>query len=198
MAIFFWNQTSCANAIKNWEKKHEAAAPEARHVALYCQIPPINKLDNTLNSLVNCERLALSTNCIDRLIPLTGMQKLRILSLGRNQIKKIEKLDDVRDTLEELWMSYNLITSLDGLQGLINLTTLYLSNNKIKDWNELDKIAGLANLKDILLYNNPIYADLSPQECRLNVLRHLPQIVKIDGELVKPSERAEAKEAEEE
>lgn len=40
------------------------------------------------------------------------MESLRILSLGRNLIKKIENLDAVADTLEELWISYNQITSL--------------------------------------------------------------------------------------
>lgn len=115
-------------------------AEDEEIVKLYCQIPPITKLDNSLNTLKNCIQLALSTNSIDRLIPLSGMKKLRILSLGRNQIKKIEKLDDVSETLEELWLSYNLITSLDGVAGLSNLTTLYLSNNLIKTWDELDKL----------------------------------------------------------
>lgn len=40
------------------------------------------------------------------------MESLRILSLGRNLIKKIENLDAVADTLEELWISYNQIASL--------------------------------------------------------------------------------------
>ena len=53
---------------------------------------------------------------------------------------QIEKLDDVAETLEELWLSYNQISSLDGLSNLTNLTTLYLSNNNIKMWNELDKL----------------------------------------------------------
>jgi dynein light chain 1 len=74
------------------------------------------------------------------MFPLAGMRKLRILSLGRNVIKKIEKLDDVADTLEELWLSYNQIVSLDGLQGLPHLHVLYLSNNAIRDWNELEKL----------------------------------------------------------
>ena len=56
--------------------------------------------------------LALSTNAIEKISSLSGMDNLRILSLGRNLIKKIENLDAVAETLEELWISYNLITSL--------------------------------------------------------------------------------------
>ena len=68
------------------------------------------------------------------------MQKLQILSLGRNQIKKIEKLEDLAKTLEELWLSYNMITTLDGLASLSKLRVLYLGNNRIKDWSELEKL----------------------------------------------------------
>ena len=64
------------------------------------------------------------------------MPNLRSLSLGRNVIKKIEKLDGLAGTLEELWISYNLISSLDGLQALQKLTTLYMSNNAVKSWDE--------------------------------------------------------------
>lgn len=56
--------------------------------------------------------LALSTNNIEKISSLSGMDGLRILSLGRNLIKKIENLDAVADTLEELWISYNQIQSL--------------------------------------------------------------------------------------
>ncbi|CAM9108255.1 unnamed protein product, partial [Sphacelaria rigidula] len=68
------------------------------------------------------------------------MKNLKILSLGRNCIKKIEKLDDVAESLEELWISYNQITTLDGLSNLSNLTRLYMSNNCVKNWAELDKL----------------------------------------------------------
>ena len=63
-------------------------------------------MDGTLNSLVECERLALSTNCIDRIVALGGMAKLKILSLGRNNLKKIDNLDANAGTLEELWLSF--------------------------------------------------------------------------------------------
>jgi hypothetical protein len=55
-------------------------------------------------------------------------------------LSQIEKLEDVAETLEELWLSYNAISSLDGLGSLVNLTTLFMSNNLIKSWVEIDKL----------------------------------------------------------
>ena len=134
-------QTTCAQAIKNWETKNEKSAEEATEISLCFQNPPITKLDTkALSTLKKCRKLSLSTNMIDRMINLTGMTELQILSLGRNNIKKIEKLEDVAGTLQQLWISYNQITSLDGLSCLINLTTLYCSNNMIKSFSELDKL----------------------------------------------------------
>lgn len=123
------------------------------------------------------------------MVALNGCAKLKILSLGRNVIKKIEKLEDVAGTLEELWVSYNQISSLDGLSGLPNLTTLYMSNNLIKAWSELDKLAGLPNLRDVLFWGNPIYEEFPKDQCRIEVLKRLPQVQKIDGDMVKPAER---------
>lgn len=181
--------TTCAQAIRNWEAANNMPAEEAEVIKLYCQIPPIQRMDGSLNSLRNCVQLSLSTNSIDRMINLTGMSRLKILSLGRNVIKRIERLDDVADTLEELWLSYNQIASLDGLSNLRNLTTLYLANNNIRSWQELDKIAHLPNLRDVLFIGNPIYEDMTKDEARIEVLRHLPNVAKIDGDMVKPSER---------
>ncbi len=123
------------------------------------------------------------------MISLAGMSKLKILSLGRNLIKKIEKLEDIASSLEELWISYNFITSLDGLSACTNLTTLYISNNLIKNWAELDKLAGLPNLRDVLFVGNPMYDDFPKEQLRIEVLKHLPNLQKIDGDMVKPAER---------
>ena len=135
-----YKKTSLAQAIKTWEAKNQAKAEEATEIKLVCQIPPVSKLDNSLNNLNKCEVLSLSTNTIDRIPSLSGMTSLRILSLGRNNVKKIEKLEDVAGTLEQLWISYNSIAVLDGLSCLTKLTTLYCSNNQIKSFGELDKI----------------------------------------------------------
>ena len=77
---------------------------------------------------------------IDCMVPLTGMSELRILSLGRNNLRKLEKLEDVAGSLQQLRLSDNRITSLDGIACLVNLTTLYASNNLINSFSELDKL----------------------------------------------------------
>jgi len=43
---------------------------------------------------------------------------LKILSLGRNNIKKLENLDGIGQSLEQLWISYNPIDKLNGVDKL--------------------------------------------------------------------------------
>ena len=104
-----------------------------------------------------CRHLSLSTNNIEKISSLTGMENLKTLSLGRNCIKKIENLDGIADTLEELWISYNNIEKLVGIDKLANLTVLFMANNKVKDWAEVDRLSALEKLEDLLLRGCPIY-----------------------------------------
>lgn len=126
---------------------------------------------------------------IEKMFPLTGMGKVRIYSLARNRIKKIEKLEDVADTLEQLWLSYNEISSLDGLSSLVNLQVLYLGNNRITDWAELSKLADLPKLREVLLIGNPIYEGLSPEQARAMVVKYVPNIVKVDAKIISDEDR---------
>ncbi|KAF7649261.1 hypothetical protein LDENG_00144270, partial [Lucifuga dentata] len=59
---------------------------------------------------------------------------LKILSLGRNHIKTLSGLEAIAETLEQLWISYNLIEKLKGIQHLKKLQVLYMSNNSVKEW----------------------------------------------------------------
>jgi dynein light chain 1 len=86
---------------------------------------------------------------------------------------------------------------MEGLTGLANLEVLYLSNNNISKWEELEKLAACSNLKDILLVGNPIYENMSNEEARIKVLKHMSanaNLVKIDNVLIKPREREAARE----
>ena len=177
-------------------------ASEEEHVKLYAggggTLPPVTKMDREgLSLLVNCQRLALSSNAIEKIGPgLNLIPHLEILSLSRNKIKKLENLD--LPHLKQLWLSYNFIDRLSGLEKLVSLTTLYLSNNCIERWGEIDKLEANRNLVDLLLINNKIHTEIDKstdetrREYRLQILLRLPQLVKIDGEPVLPEEREAA------
>mmetsp|Transcript_64820 Transcript_64820/g.174000 ORF Transcript_64820/g.174000 Transcript_64820/m.174000 type:complete len:87 (+) Transcript_64820:215-475(+) len=50
-------------------------------------------MDATLSTLKACKHLALSSNNIEKITGLKGCERLEILSLGRNQIKKLDGLN---------------------------------------------------------------------------------------------------------
>ena len=131
---------SAKEAIKRWEQRTQLAPGDVTELSLICQLPnPIDRLDDSLNQFENITKLSLSTNAIDKMIALPRLKNLKILSLGRNQIRRFQGLEDIGQTLEELWISYNNIEKLD-LQPCVALHTLLMSNNKIRFWDELAKL----------------------------------------------------------
>lgn len=165
---------------------------EEKVIKLLCTTPPIDKIDNAVNAFVNCIQLSLSTNCIDKipLLPKSGLPKLEILSLGRNQIKKISGLEEVGSTLRELWISYNQISTLDGLNCCSKLETLYMSNNKLKDLTELKKLSLNPVVANINLIGNPIYENSNRIETRCAIIKTVQTLRVLDGELITDSERS--------
>jgi dynein light chain 1 len=189
--------TSCAEAIEIWQGYNpDSPVKEATKVLLCGLAPPIEKMDEALHQLVNVKQLSLSTNAIEKMIPLAPLRNLEILSLGRNHIKKIEGLEAVSATLRELWLSYNQINTLDGLDSCLRLEVLFMSNNKIGEdsrgkpsieggWRELDKLTCLPELKNVLFVGNPIYQDLTKKDILEKVTTRLPALKnnqgKVDG-----------------
>ncbi|SCO71274.1 dynein light chain 1, putative [Plasmodium vivax] len=133
-------EVTISHCIKNWEQKNGRKISEEEEVSFICHIPLIEKLDNSINSLEKCKRLSLSTNRIEKFVPMSGLKNVEILSLGRNCIKKFQFLEDISGTLKQLWISYNSIDKLDNLQSLKKLQVLYLFHNKIKNIEEVDKL----------------------------------------------------------
>ncbi|ESN94408.1 hypothetical protein HELRODRAFT_69195, partial [Helobdella robusta] len=131
---------SVKEALIKWEDKTGSKSSEAVKVELYASIPPIDRLDASISTLTACQQLSLSTNCIEKITNLNGLKNLKILSLGRNNIKSLTGLETVGETLEELWISYNQIEKLKGLNVLKKLRILYMSNNLLKDWTEFQKL----------------------------------------------------------
>jgi dynein light chain 1 len=168
-------------------------ASQEKYVKLMGMLPPIMRLDKDLATLGACEHLGLSTNLIERLAPgFKELKNLRVLSLGRNNIRKLELLE--LPQLEQLWLSYNKIDKLSGLDKLKNLKVLYMSNNLIGSWQEIDRLANQCpELADVLFINNPIHSNApSEKDYRLMMLQRLPKLQVLDGAPVEPEEREEA------
>ena len=187
--------TSCRDAIKRWEEITGQVAAEAKEVSLICQIPFIDKMDDSLNQLEQCEKLSLSTNQIERVLPLPKLKNLKILSLARNNIKRITGLDEIGQSLEQLWISYNQIEKLEGLNGCVKLTTLFISNNRIKVWDELTKLANSENFQTILLVENPIYGTNDFDAVAPRVVKRIPQLQYLDSKQITGPIRKAAEEA---
>eukprot|EP00761_Pharyngomonas_kirbyi_P013086 gb/GECH01013113.1/.p1 GENE.gb/GECH01013113.1/~~gb/GECH01013113.1/.p1 ORF type:complete len:192 (+),score=48.22 gb/GECH01013113.1/:1-576(+) len=183
--------TTIREAIKNWEEKTQEQASTASVVRLYGQLPPIEKMDSALSQLKECKQLSLSTNAIDKIGNLQGLDSLEILSLGRNNIKKLENLDAVAGTLEQLWISYNNIEKLTGIEKLKKLKILYMSNNKVEKWSEFERLKELPELQELLFLGNPLEEENRPN-WRVEVLKRLPNLKKLDGVLIKEDELEEA------
>ncbi|XP_056151436.1 dynein axonemal light chain 1 [Lampris incognitus] len=174
--------TTIKEALIKWEEKAGEKASDAKAVKLYGQIPPIEKMDASLSTLINCERLSLSTNCIEKIANLNGLKNLRILSLGRNNIKNLNGLEAVGDTLEELWISYNLIEKLRGIGAMKNLKVLYMSNNLVKEWVEFAKLADLPCLVDLVFVGNPLEEKHTAEGTWMDeASKRLPKLKKLDG-----------------
>ncbi|KAG5453819.1 Dynein light chain 1, axonemal [Clonorchis sinensis] len=172
--------TTIKEAIKKWEEKTGQKASEAKEVKLFAQYPPIEKLDASLSTLTACEKLSLSTNCIEKITNLNGLKNLKILSLARNNIKNLNGLEVLGDTLEQLWISYNILERLKGIGVLRRLRVLYMSNNLVKEWSEFQKLSELQNLEDLLFLGNPLEENNS-DTWREEACRRLPRLKKLDG-----------------
>lgn len=129
----------------------------------------------------NNRKLSLSTNTIEKIVGLNSLKNLRILSLGRNNIKTFSGLEAIGEHLEELWISYNLIEKIKGVNVLKALKVLYMSNNLVKDWSEFNRLQEIPNLQDLLFTNNPICETLDTEAWRAQVIRRLPALKKLDS-----------------
>merc|ERR1711988_897357 len=183
--------TSCRDAIKLFESHMERnkkgeKADESKYVKLYGMFPPITKIDPAaLSTLKACEQLSLSSNNIDKVGNLAGMESLKILSLGRNLIKKLDNMDGLGNKLEQLWVSYNQLSSLAGVEKLKCLKVLYVGNNKIADLKEINRLVEIPDLEELVLYGNPFHWNVVAKDGELayasQVMEILPGLKKLDG-----------------
>ena len=122
------------------------------------------------------------------------LKNLKILSLARNNIRRIQNLEDVAGTLEQLWLSYNQIEKLDNIAPLQKLHTFYISNNKLRSKDEIAKCSQLADLTSVLFLGNPVYTEPEKKDNWPMVVSKIPNVQTVDGCMV-TSEVRQAAEA---
>lgn len=81
--------TTIKEALTKWEERSKQDSTKAMDIGLQFQWPPIEKMDGTLGSLVECRKLSLSSNMIEKITGIGNMKNLRVLSLARNNLKTI-------------------------------------------------------------------------------------------------------------
>ncbi|CAG0918421.1 unnamed protein product [Notodromas monacha] len=115
------------------------------------------------------------------------IKKLSSLSSGSEltDISIVKKLP----CLEVLSLSVNSLSTLADLQNCKVLQELYIRKNNIHDLSEICYLKDLRKLKCLWLADNPC-AD--HEMYRMTVLKHLPQIQKLDNVDVEPEEIREA------
>lgn len=118
---------------------------------------------------------------IEKISGLNSLKHLKVLSLGRNYIKTFAGLEVIGDHLEELWISYNLIEKIKGVAALKALKVLYMGNNLVKDWSEFNRLQEIPKLEDLLFTNNPICENMDTEAWRLQVIKKLPHLKKLDS-----------------
>ena len=64
--------------------------------------------------------------------------------------------------------------------------TLYISNNKIKNWDEIDKLKDLNEIANLNFIGNPIY-EQAKEEPLIIVLKKIMTLKNIDGRIIDES-----------
>ena len=90
-----------------WCSENGTAREDVVHVQLYGRQPPITRMNTSdVEGLVRCEKLSLSSNAIEKMVLGRSLRSLKVLSMGRNGIKRIDgSIGEVAGTLVEIsWL----------------------------------------------------------------------------------------------
>jgi Leucine-rich repeat (LRR) protein len=116
-----------------------------------------------------------------------NLSKIKKLDVWSSELEEVALIREMPN-LEICSLSLNQITSLKYFGHSQNLSELYLRKNHISDLFEIKHLQGCAKLKVLWLWDNPIA--LHPLY-RQYVIKHLPNLVKLDNTPVSPEEKLE-------
>ncbi|CAN7983330.1 unnamed protein product [Ixodes hexagonus] len=126
----------------------------------------------------------LTENCVlsrTRAQDLKSVRKLNCWGSELEDVSIVRKMSHV----EVLSLSVNNIHTLADFAYCKNLQELYIRKNNIQDLNEVLHLKDLPRLKNLWLADNPCAEN---EHYRMTVLRHLPNLQKLDNQTVQSHE----------
>lgn len=126
----------------------------------------------------------LTENCVlsrTRAQDLKSVRKLNCWGSELEDVSIVRKMSHV----EVLSLSVNNISTLADFAHCKNLQELYIRKNNIGDLNEVLYLKDLPKLKNLWLADNPC---AESDNYRMTVLRHLPNLQKLDNQTVQSHE----------
>ncbi|EER05647.1 U2 small nuclear ribonucleoprotein A', putative [Perkinsus marinus ATCC 50983] len=144
--------------------------------------------------LADLEEIALHQEEIEKIEKCLGerCRRIKILLLQNNVIGKLENLNKLKE-LEYLNVAVNNIEKIEGLERCESLRKLDLTVNFIDIENlkgSITNLEGNYNLEDLYLLGNPC---MDWSKARQYVVARLPSLLQLDGTLVTPTERIQAR-----
>jgi len=127
----------------------------------------LNGLDHSIRLAPRLETLILDYNSINNLDNLTGLPRLRRLSLSHNKITLNQELHTVLGQITRIDLSHNKISSLAHFNKLYSLQDLDLSHNKVKSLEECYHLCSLPCLEKLQLSHNKVVQQV---DYRLKIL----------------------------
>jgi protein TilB len=154
--------------IRKRAEHNEGVLPDLEEIALHQQ--ELEKIESLESCCRHIKILLLQNNIIPKMEGLNKLKELEYLNLALNNISMIEGVEGC-DCLKKLDMTVNFVDiedleeSIYNLKANIMLEDLYLSGNPCEEW------PGFKNY----------------------VIAHLPRLKQLDGKLVLPHERIQAR-----
>ncbi|BDA41828.1 probable centriolin at N-terminal half [Coccomyxa sp. Obi] len=156
-------------------------ADNVHSLCLHCN--EISKIE-CLSHLQALRDLNLSANAITNIEGLQNLRSLRSLNLASNRIQNLNGLQGLSQ-LQSLNLAHNFISTLSGLTALQGgqLQRLDLRDNLIGSLQELAVLAGLPNLRELLLAGgSPGNSICAIPSYRVAAAAALPQVEVLDGQ----------------
>jgi U2 small nuclear ribonucleoprotein A' len=112
------------------------------------------------------------------------------IDLSDNEIRKLESFPLLK-RLQNLYLNNNHLSSIDPSVGnsLPNLETLILTNNYIRELDQLEPLKNFKNLKTLSLLDNLV---TKRDNYRLYVINLIPSLKTLDFQKIKKQERERA------